>query len=434
MTSAQRDATGSSRWTTIAWVLGPTITILILAFLLFRTGSDDVLPASSAVASVLATPTPFPTLDQHPISAASLALTAVLFDKDAVITDFVLAGSRVIATGSNGDAPAAWYSDDSGASWIAAAVRTSQPPEPRDIVEMSVVASHGAMLLAIGEWHRPGDGRPVAHSTWVSSDAGATWVEQPRVTSNDRGAGLSGQLLTATDLGFVTVQSGAFPIIRTSADGSTWTDVEDGNNMAHADIREIVGRDNVLLAVGRDRASTQSGLATPDAWTYTEGDGWTVLVNRFDRAAIGALVADATGMYAAGIVLGDPETTAGSIAALWHSDDGTRWQSRTLSAAPDRVPGPMAHGPAGTLVMGDSADPGDKGGPPAYAWFIPSHASADEPPQEYSSDRSGRAAVALTDRFLVFGVCPPQSKACTQPAVLTFVASTDPYSPAASDD
>ena len=104
------------------------------------------------------------------------------------------------------------------------------------------------------------------------------------------------------------MQSGSFPIVRSSADGSTWTDVQDGNDIAHAEIREIVGRNETLYAIGRDRGSAQSGLTTPDAWTYTERDGWTVLPNRFDRAAIGGLVADATGMYAAGIVLRDPDT------------------------------------------------------------------------------------------------------------------------------
>ena len=294
---------------------------------------------------------------------------------------------------------------------------------------MDAVAVHAATLIAIGTWHPKREGQPLALSTWTSPDAGTTWTEEPRDAYGDRMPPFARQLLTATDFGFVAVHFTGFPVVMVSADGTTWGELEGTNDIAKAQFRDIVGRDDTLVAVGLDTSTTPSGILTPDAWTYTDAAGWTTLNDRFSGAIVGSLAADASGFYAAGMVLPDSDTTAGAIATIWESEDGTSWQQRILSQSPDRETGPIAHGSLGTLVTGDavvSAPTTDDAAPTTFAWFVRNDAP-DGAAQEYPIAWAGRAAVALPDRFIVFGVCPPQPKDCTGPAMLTFTASDKQY-------
>jgi hypothetical protein len=291
---------------------------------------------------------------------------------------------------------------------------------------MGAVAAHGAMLTAIGTWHHGREGQPLGLSTWVSSDAGATWIEQPRDEGGGRVPTFAAQLLTAADIGFVTVHFTSFPEVLVSPDGTTWDELEGANDIAKAQFRDLAGRGDTLVAVGLEASSTRSTFLTPDAWTYTEAAGWTALNDRFSGAIVGDLVADASGFYAAGMVLPDPETTAGSLATVWASKDGRSWQQRILSEAPEREAGPIAHGSLGRLVMGDALVPSSDDAATTFAWFVPNDAP-DAVAQEYPIAWSGRAAVALPDRFLVFGVCPRDAKDCTGPAMLTFSSSDEPY-------
>ncbi len=421
-----------SRWKTIASLIGPLAVVAIVAFTVFRPSfAPSPGPSPSARESMVTkqTPTPFPTLNAQPVDVASLEVQSTPFEEAASVTGFALAGERVIATGSNKEGAAAWYSDDKGATWTRASVQTLDPPQPGAVAEMAAVAANGATLAAIGQWRQGRQGL-LTLSTWISTDAGSTWTEQPRGDTGGQMRPFAAEFLTAGDMGFVTVHFSSFPTVLTSTDGVTWVKLEDDSSIRKAQFRDIAASGDTLLAVGLDTSNTSGGFLTPDLWTYTDADGWTTFNDRFSESIVGDLTADASGYYASGIALPNPETTEGSVAAMWESPDGTSWQQRVLSQAPDLEAGALAHGPLGTLVMGDIlAPPADGSGPHALAWFVQNGTAVDETAQEYPVEWTSRAAIALSDRFLVFGVCAQGATGCSGPAILTFSASDTPYQP-----
>ncbi len=430
-----REPESSSRWKTIAWLIGPLAVVAIVAFILLRQPSEASPTGSHEPPNPVAapTPTPFPTQDARPVEVASLEVQSAAFEKDATVNGFALAGERVIAVGYDGEGAAAWYSDDEGSSWTGASVQTLDPPRPGAVAEMSVVAAHDGTLAAIGTWHVSRRGIPSVLSTWISTDAGVSWIEQPRDEASAQVQAAVGQFLTAGEMGFVTIRFSSYPTLLVSPDGSSWDAMENDTAIAKAQFRDIVGRGDTLLAVGVDTSTTPSSFLTPDAWIYTDAAGWTTLNDRFSGSILGDLVADASGFYASGMVLPNPETSEGSLAAMWESPDGVAWQQRVLSSTPDLETGPIAHGPLGTLVMGDVVGPAKDGsGPHAFAWFVRNRAAADEEAQEYPIAWNARAAIALPDRFLVFGVCGQDATDCSGPAILTVTASNLPYRPSPS--
>jgi len=101
----------------------------------------------------------------------------------ALPRDLIVSGSRLVAVGYS-DGPAAWYSDDRGSSWTAAAVWTlaNVPPGGAEAMMTSVAVGPGG-LVAVGSVE---DASAVAvPAAWHSAD-GTQWALVARGTRNGR--------------------------------------------------------------------------------------------------------------------------------------------------------------------------------------------------------------------------------------------------------
>jgi hypothetical protein len=351
--------------------------------------SGSTGPTGSGSASSSATPSTSP-------EAVALRWSVDAFlpesgAQPAAITDV---DGRLIVTGSDQDGPAAWYSDDLGATWHRASVVGGG--EDQRPTGLGTVAGNADRLLALG-WvtlsANDGDRRTVL---WTSTDFGRTWERHP-----DDGVPPRLHDLAVGGPGFVAVgnanlSNAGLPdvdpphaAIWVSADGREWERLPDEAAFQLARMNAIAASDGVLVAAGAHRASEDD---TPAIWRSSDGRRWSRVELSASPGAVENVVAGPDGFVAVG--------TAGQVATAWRSADGLAWTAETI----DQTAGVTATGVAvnrlGIVAFGVSTRIIDV---PGLVWF----ASAGGPASQQEVGTDLRDVVAVGDGFVGVGGCPP---------------------------
>lgn len=226
----------------------------------------------------------------------------------------------------------------------------------RPISEIAAVAPAGGGFVAVG--FGCVDDAPSCEAVVLNSRDGRSWERAPKQDATDIGLGrmMSGPSTGMLDVaagspGIVVVGYAARPDLRATAwfstDGVTWSRTRLAETL---DLRvNAVAWDGVrFVAVGEDRDAATDAAAIRTAhgraavWTSSDGRSWVrvtgselaagSLVDTLEDPASGGMVAIVGG--ANGLVgVGSTCTTArGCTGAIWHSADGSSWESVAVPA------------------------------------------------------------------------------------------------------
>ena len=213
----------------------------------------------------------------------------VIRDADFGPSDITAGGPGVVAVGAQNRA---WFSSD-GLAWEAASV----PSVPDDVypgddgrhpqIYMTDVASSGDRLLALGTALLKGGGPPPEYETWIpvmwTSADGRSWTDVPVDPEVFPREG-SIDALTHGPGGFVAVGSdGDRPAVWRSADGLGWHRV---SSKAFASRVALPGRSSAMwsiaaselgyVAVGVDGfCEIECRSVEAAIWTSKDGESWT---------------------------------------------------------------------------------------------------------------------------------------------------------------
>jgi hypothetical protein len=249
----------------------------------------------------------------------------------AMIVDVTpLPAGGFVAVGSVPPAwvPAAWTSAD-GQNWSIHPMGTTEFTFP-----VSVTARSGGGAVAVG---RSGP-RPAA---WTSTD-GVAWHERPVPTPEGSDVPERMTSVVATDRGYVAGGSAGPELFDrdarfwTSVDGVEWQSVvDDAAAFANAEVRAITTFGDGLVAVGVVGPAQQPSAAV--AWTSADGSTWTRVDDPAlsDGIAVSVVPAPFGGLVAVGSDLDRREAVA------WTSSDGRTW-ARAPAEASRQHPGGYA--------------------------------------------------------------------------------------------
>lgn len=346
-------------------------------------------PTGSGSASSSATPSPSP-------EAVALRWSVDAFlpesgAQPAAITDV---DGRLIVTGSDRDGPAAWYSDDVGATWHrASVVGGGKDQRPTGL---GTVAGDADRLLALGWVTLSANDADRRSVLWTSTDFGLTWESVP-----DDGVPPRLHDLAAGGPGFVAVgnanpSNAGLPdpdpphaAIWVSADGREWERLPDEAAFQLARMNAIAASDGLLVAAGVHRAGEDD---LPAIWRSSDGRLWSRVELAASPGAVENVVVGPDGFVAVG--------SAGQLATAWRSGDGMSWTSEAI----DQTAGVTATGVAvnrlGVVAFGVSTEIIDL---PGFVWF----ASGEEPASQQEVGADLRDVVAVGDGFVGVGGCPP---------------------------
>lgn len=352
--------------------------------------------------------------------AAALEWTALPFpDPDPLrvprrITNL---GDRLLITGGSDMGPAAWYSDDDGATWTKSGfVALSIPGATAGTSAMGPVAESRGILVSISE---PGIDESSLGEMWVSNDRGATWRvfrSPPRLLSDitggpDRFVAVGTAPLVQNDATVLI----AHVAIWYSLDGYTWERAEDLPSFAGAIAAGIAEHDGQYVVAGSLPADENATAI----WTSADGVRWEP-VSVPAGPGIADIEAGPGGFVAIG---GSRVPWQSETATLWRSGDGTTWTPAPLvidtGAGNDSevalTPTRLSVGPREVLATGMSpsvryvssfswlVEPGSGIGVLQDAWFL-----ADAAPRG--------------DGFIAISLCPSVLN-CEAPIQLAFGAA-----------
>lgn len=388
---------------------GPTLAVIgglgvvALAFVLVPRMLLPPPPSESTAPSLSETPTLAPQVSfaASPYLGLEWHLTTIPADPDANAWALAEIDGRLVVVGTSPDAPAAWWSDDHGETWLPGAIDLpSSPPTETARTRPHTLAVGPDGLLAIGWWtDRQGEADAILGSAaWASAD-GRAWTDAPL-------AGLDETILDAvfgTPDGFYATgisdlrgESWWF-----SKDGKAWSAIEPtGINQLMYFPPGIARQGYVNLLVNGDMkgASSRAAIYVSTNWldwdeVYKgEEDGYGLArdVAAFDQ-----------GFIAVGQTWDDPDRQYqdGRFTA-WLSNDGYVWQQLAVDAAPGTVGGSLAANADGAVAVVDSPSSSGSG-----AWFLPYAGT----PTTVALPFRVQDIVALPDRFVAVGSCAPTS-------------------------
>ncbi len=274
-------------------------------------------------------------------------------------------GGRLIITGRDEDGPAAWYSDDDGATWSRASIRDDGDRRRR---ALGSVAGTSDLLLSLG-WVYLGGGNDADRRSvlWASTDMGATWEQiqgdsvPPRIHD-----------LIAGGPGFVAVgnanpSNSGLPDLEPphsavwlSTNGQDWEQLPDEESFQLSRIEAIAELGGQLVAVGSHGVDEE---VRPAVWTSSDGRTWSRIDISASFGAVDAIAAGPNGFVAVGI-----SGTGGWSAAAWLSPDGTTWTPQLLDETAGTTAGVVAVNQAGFVAIGRSTQTTEIYG---SAWFVP---------------------------------------------------------------
>jgi hypothetical protein len=334
-------------------------------------------------------------------------------DTGALLVAISAVDGRLIVTGNGDGRPAAWLSDDGGASWQPADVGLSGS----DLTEsMGPLIEVDGRLISIGHRVTGENDADSTQVTWASSDGGMSWTPArlldvagvvSRITSG--GPGLVAVGTADSDSGVPGVPLGA---VWMSPDGDTWTRAPADPTFEGASLRGVAENNGLLIAVGL----VLGDRILPGAWTSRDPLVWEPVSLPTEVGAASDVVADARGAFVAVGYETDGSTTR---PMAWRSSDGLVWQQVPLEGeAPDMTAERVASGTHGFVAIGSSSS-----GYQPFVWYAA--AGADHGSTQ-NVDRRLLDVVALDDTFIAIGDCGPSGD-CS-PTLITGRAST-PTSP-----
>ena len=268
---------------------------------------------------------------------------------------------RLIVTGSDRDGPAAWYSDDDGATWSRSSVGEDDDARSR---ALGKVAGGSDLLLSAGWVQLGANDADRMSALWASTDRGVSWerIEGDRVPPRIHD-------LVAGGPGFVAVgnanpSNGGLPdledphaAIWVSADGRVWEQLPDEGAFQLARIEGIAERDGLLVAVGSHGFDE---YVLPAAWTSSDGREWRREDISDSNGAAHAIAPGPNGFVAVGT-----SGTTTSSARSWLATDGiwTEYEGAKVGTAAFGV----AVNEFGFVAIG-TARSGQAYG---WTWFVP---------------------------------------------------------------
>lgn len=353
-------------------------------------GSTNPIASGDAHATPTQT-TPAPGIDLR------WSVDAFLPESGASPSAITEVGERFIVTGSDLDGPAAWYSDDGGATWQRATILgTGDGQAP---MALGMVVGDPDRLLSLG-WLNVGANDADRRSVlWASTDLGVTWERvadeavPPRL--HDLAAGGPGYVA----VGNANPANAGLPDVDPphagvwlSPDGREWERIPDQDAFRQSSMRAIAVRDGLLVAVGSHRVE---GDDVPAVWRSSDGRQWSRVELSQGPGAVENIAVGPDGFVAVG------SSSQGSAqATAWLSADGETWTAETLDHSAGGVATGVAVNRLGYVAIGTSTITVDG---PGFAWFVPNGGAGS------AQDVGARVLdlVGANDRFIGIGDCGP---------------------------
>jgi hypothetical protein len=262
------------------------------------------------------TPVAWTSPDAQTWSIHSLGTTGFTFPVSvATGTD-----GTAVAVGRSGNLPVAWSSAD-GVTWQEHAVPRQQGSEIAERMTTVVATDHG--YVAGGSL---GPELFDRHARFWTSADGKDWqsvADDPTAFAN-----AEVRAITKFGDGFVaigvvgTAQHPTGAVAWTSADGSSWTRVDDPSFVDGIAVAVVPAPFGGLVAVGSDVARHEA-----TAWTSPDGRRWTRAPNELSREHSGgfAWMTDVVAIGDSVIGIGDYQGLQRGTAISWVSRDGLSW-------------------------------------------------------------------------------------------------------------
>lgn len=263
------------------------------------------------------------------------------------------ADGTVVAVGRSGSLPVAWTSAD-GVAWQEHEVPVLGG---NGIAErMTTIVARANGYVAGGSVGPELFDRHARH--WTSPD-GVAWTPVPDDPATFANAEV--RSITTFGDGFVavgvvgTAQKASGAVAWTSADGSSWTRVDDPSFLDGIAVSVVAAPFGGLVAVGSDVARREAV-----AWTSPDGRRWTRAPDEASREHSGgfAWMTDVVSIGDVVIGVGDYQGLQRGTATSWVSRDGLTWaQSRSAPVQEQGEFYAITRGGPGAIVVGSFGAP-----------------------------------------------------------------------------
>ena len=275
-------------------------------------------------------------------------------------TDFtfpvsVAAGATgtAVAVGRSGKLPVAWTSAD-GVAWREHPVPILHGSDIAERITTIVANEHG--YVAGGS---AGPELFDRHARFWTSVDGVEW----QTVSDDRAAFANAEVRAITTLGdgFVavgvvgTAQQPSGAVAWTSADGSTWTRVDDPSFVDGIAVAVVPAPFGGLVAVGSDLDRREAV-----AWTSPDGRRWARAPSEMSRQHSGgfAWMTDVVAIGDTVIGIGDVQGLQRGTATSWVSRDGISWERARAAPVQEQAEFyAITPGGPGVIVVGSFGAP-----------------------------------------------------------------------------
>jgi hypothetical protein len=365
---------------------------------------------------------------------AALTWTTQPFIEGARVVELKAIGTRLIATGAmaavdgtSADRPAAWYSDDGGATWAASSVEAPSGGPEGAAHGLGRVVEHDGRLLALDAYTfaialdlSSGASTLGAATTavWSSTDNGASWALAQAVPGSVGAIAADPQRIIVLGPG-----EGGVAVGWQSHDGSSWQPLPLDGMAKEAYVADVAYDGSAFVSVGSVsvRDGDNPDERAPAAWRSVDGQTWSV-AQLAPIGAANAVYADGASIIAAGGISAGGQELSGT-AAIWRPR-GAAWTAQSLppssSPAPAAATGIVAND-LGSLARVQTG--GSRGLQIAQElWFVPTAEGGD--PSEQGLGIQVSAMASLPDRFVVISNCGVNLARCSSSVSIgTAVAS-----------
>lgn len=327
---------------------------------------------------------------------------------DAVATDIVVVGDRLVAIGSRNGRPLAWWSDDGGASWTltTSMAAPSSPPTEGALLTPRSAATWGPRVVVAGIWTDPNTAEALGAVVWVSSD-GRNWKASDLT---DALPGVTLDEIVGTSAGFYATGHASRAVPSgwwSSPDGLWWVPLEIGGLPNLATLPPAIAWKGDLLVVA-------GGYGTgpdphPGVWAADKGLEFKLVFD--DEQKMGLITGVATARYgfvAAGQTVDDSEDQGQSRLAAWISADGRAWQDLGLETPSGTTSMGVAANISGAVIVGWSLDAQSQD-----LWFLPGGSGT---PSVVRFPFFVLDIVGTPDTFVALGGCSAED-GCSGPMV-----------------
>jgi hypothetical protein len=258
------------------------------------------------------------------------------------------ADGTAVAVGRSANLPVAWTSAD-GVTWQEHPVPRRQGSGVAERMTTVVATDHG--YVAGGSL---GPELFDRHARFWTSADGVVWqsvADDPTAFAN-----AEVRAITKFGDGFVavgvvgTAQHATGAVAWTSADGSTWTRVDDPSFVDGIAVAVVPAPFGGLVAVGSDLARHEAA-----AWTSPDGRHWTRAPNEVSREHSGgfAWMTDVVAIGDSVIGIGDYQGLQRGTAISWVSHDGLSWvQARSAPVQQQGEFYAITQGGPGVIAVG----------------------------------------------------------------------------------